>query len=132
MHGLQVHYNANGSRTRRILTQFIHEMVNNPDVPIKYKSELLFLIEKSSRPEPSWVEFSSRLFRENMIEIEGFVESFIKYDYKTLKLANFIFAKLYEKKADLTLVVELLASLNLKLITSLKGKLISPLRKYIN
>jgi hypothetical protein len=107
-------------------------MVNNPDVPIKYRSELLFLIEKSSRLEPSWVEFSNRLFRENMIEIGGFVESFIKYDYKTLKLANFIFTKLYEKKADLTLVVELLASLNLKLITSLKGKLISPLRKYIN
>jgi hypothetical protein len=67
-----------------------------------------------------------------MVDIDGFVESFIKYDYKTLKLTNFVFAKLYEKKASLTLVVELLASLNLKLLTSLKGKLISPLKKYIN
>jgi len=48
-----------------------------------------------------------------------------------LKLTNYVFNKLYERKVDLFTVLELLGSLNLKLLTSLKGKLISPLKKYI-
>ncbi len=74
---------------------------------------------------------STKLYRELIKDVDAFVEIYIKYDHKTLKLTNFIFSKLQDQKVEFSTIIELLSSLNLKLITSLKGKLLSPLKKYI-
>lgn len=131
MSAIKVHYNAQSRRSRQLITQFIHEMTNNEEIDVGKKIDLLFLIEKTLRPEPRWAQYSNQLFKECVKDIEAFIEAFVNYESKTLKLTNFVFKKLYEMKVDFSVLIELLGSTNLKLLTSLKGKLLSPLKKYI-
>ena len=52
------------------------------------------------------------------------------FDFKTLKLTNFVFCLIGDKKCSFSVMIVLISSLNLKLLISLKGKLLSPLKKY--